>query len=196
MIVKMLEAYNDKALPKVETERLVLRQRKLEDAEDIFAFAKLAEVSYPAGFPPVKSLADEITYLQDIYPANLEKEGLPSGYGITLKGDDKVIGSIDFNHRRADDVFEIGYLLHPDYWGQGIVPEAAAALIEIGFTLIDLHKIELSCYDYNKQSQAVARKLGFILEANVRDRKDVQGRRCGDMRFGLLRSEWEAWKRK
>ena len=172
MIVKMLEAYNGKALPKVETERLVLRQRKLEDAEDIFAFAKLAEVSYPAGFPPVKSLADEITYLQDIYPANLEKEGLPSGYGITLKGDDKVIGSIDFNHRRADDVFEIG------------------------FTLIDLHKIELSCYDYNKQSQAVARKLGFILEANVRDRKDVQGRRCGDMRFGLLRSEWEAWKRK
>lgn len=196
MIVKMLEAYNGKALPKVETERLLLRQRKLEDAEDIFAFAKLAEVSYPAGFPPVKSLADEITYLKDIYPANLEKEGLPSGYGITLKGDDKVIGSIDFNHRWADDVFEIGYLLHPDYWGQGIVPEAAAALIEIGFTLIDLHKIELGCYDYNKQSQAVARKLCFTLEANVRDRKDVQGRRCGDMRFGLLRSEWEAWKRK
>lgn len=196
MIVKMLEAYNGKALPKVETERLVLRQRKLEDAEDIFAFAKLAEVSYPAAFPPVKSLADEITYLKNIYPANLEKEGLPSGYGITLKGDDKVIGSIDFNHRRSDDVFEIGYILHPDYWGQGIVPESAAALIEIGFTLLDLHKIELGCYDYNKKSQAVALKLGFTLEANVRDRKDVQGRRCGDMRFGLLRSEWEAWKRK
>lgn len=195
MIVKMLEAYNGKALPKVETERLVLRQRKLEDAEDIFAFAKLAEVSYPAGFPPVKSLADEITYLQDIYPANLEKRTTIRLW-YYLKGDDKVIGSIDFNHRRADDVFEIGYLLHPDYWGQGIVPEAAAALIEIGFTLIDLHKIELGCYDYNKQSQAVARKLGFTLEANVRDRKDVQGRRCGDMRFGLLRSEWEAWKRK
>ncbi|EIQ82365.1 GNAT family N-acetyltransferase [Streptococcus canis] len=192
----MLEEYNGKALPDVATERLLLRQRKLEDAKAIFAFAKLAEVSYPAGFPPVKSLADEIAYLQDIYPANLEKEGLPSGYAITLKGNDKVIGSVDFNHRRADDGFEMGYLLHPDYWGQGIVPEAAAALIEIGFTLLDLHKIELGCYDDNKQSQAVARKLGFTLEANVRDRKDVQGRRCGDMRFGLLKSEWEVWKRK
>ncbi|OUI76670.1 N-acetyltransferase [Streptococcus pyogenes] len=66
----------------------------------------------------------------------------------------------------------------------------------MGFTLLDLHKIELGCYDYNKQSQAVARKLGFTLEANVRDRKDVQGRRCGDMRFGLLRSEWEEQKQK
>ncbi|AAK34357.1 GNAT family acetyltransferase [Streptococcus pyogenes JRS4] len=59
-----------------------------------------------------------------------------------------------------------------------------------------MHKIELGCYDYNKQSQAVARKLGFTLEANARDRKDVQGRRCGDMRFGLLRSEWEEQKQK
>lgn len=93
----LLEVYNGKTLPDVETERLVLRQRTLDDVEDIFAFAKLAEVSYPAGFPPVKSLADEITYLQDIYPANLEKEGLPSGYAIILKDNDNVIGSVDFN---------------------------------------------------------------------------------------------------
>ncbi len=188
---KVLEEYDGIALPKVETERLVLRQRTLDDVEDIFAYAKLAEVSYPAGFPPVKSLEDEITYLQDIYPANPEKEGPPSGYGITLKGNEKVIGSVDFNNRHADDVLEIGYLLHPDYWGRGIVPEAAAALVEIGFTLLGLHKIELGCYDYNKKIQAVARKLGFTLEATLRDRKDAQGRRCNDLRFGLLRSEWE-----
>ncbi|HER5569034.1 TPA: GNAT family N-acetyltransferase [Streptococcus pyogenes] len=97
MVKMLLEVYNRKTLPKVETERLLLRQRKLEDAEAIFVFAKLAEVSYPAGFPPVKSLADESAYLQDIYPANLEKEGLPSGYGITLKDNDNVIGSVDFN---------------------------------------------------------------------------------------------------
>ncbi|EQL77384.1 Ribosomal-protein-serine acetyltransferase [Streptococcus pyogenes] len=42
----------------------------------------------------------------------------------------------------------------------------------------------------------MARKLGFTLEANVRERKDVQGRRCGGMRFGLLRSEWEEQKQK
>ncbi|HGI4268833.1 TPA: GNAT family N-acetyltransferase [Streptococcus agalactiae] len=194
-MIKILGEIVDNQLPVVETNRLLLRQRKLEDAKEIFEFVKLDEVSYPAGFPAVKSLEEEITYIQEIYPTNLEKEKLPSGYAITLKGDDKVIGSVDFNHRHEDDIFEIGYLLHPDYWGQGIVPEAASALVEIGFILLGLHKIELGCYDYNKQSQAVARKLGFTLEANIRDRRDAQGQRCGDMRFGLLRSEWEKKRR-
>lgn len=155
----------------------------------------LEEVAYPAGLSPIASLEDEYDYFENRYYQNLEKAKLPSGYGITVKGSDRIIGSCDFNHRHEDDIFEIGYLLHPDYWGQGIVPEAASALVEIGFTLLGLHKIELGCYDYNKQSQAVARKLGFTLEANIRDRRDAQGQRCGDMRFGLLRSEWEKKRR-
>ena len=59
------------------------------------------------------------------------------------------------------------------------------------FRELGLHKIELSCFGYNVQSQRVAEKLGFTLEARIRDRKDVQGNRCDDLRYGLLRSEWE-----
>ncbi|AWZ29084.1 GNAT family acetyltransferase [Streptococcus agalactiae] len=55
--------------------------------------------------------------------------------------------------------------------------EAVAALIEVGFTLLNLHKIEIRCYDYNKQSQRVA-KTRITLEATIRDRKDNQGNRC------------------
>lgn len=108
-----------------------------------------------------------------------------------MKGTDEVIGSIDFNNRHADDVLEMGYLLHPDYWGQGIVTEAARALLEVGFTLLNLHKIEIECYGYNKASQRIAEKLGFTLEARIRDRKDAQGNRCDSLIYGLLRSEWE-----
>ena len=91
------------------------------------------EVSYPAGFPPVKTLEDEIYYLEHILPDRNQKENLPAGYGIVVKGTDKVIGSVDFNHRHEDDVLEIGYTLHPDYWGRGYVPEAARALIDLAF---------------------------------------------------------------
>ena len=159
--MKILEAYNGKELPKVETERLILRQRTVADAEDIFDYASRPEVSYPAG------------------------------YGIVVKGTERIVGSVDFNHRHEDDVLEIGYVLHPDYWGRGYVPEAVSALVEIAFTILSLHKVEIGCYDYNKQSQRVAEKLGFTLESRIRDRKDIQGRRCGDLRYGLLRSEWE-----
>ena len=192
--MKILGKFENNILPDIETERLILRQRRLSDAEDIFAYAKLAEVSYPAGFPPVATLEDEIAYLRDIYPKNLAEKKIPSGYGITLKGQDKVIGSIDFNNRHADGVMEMGYLLHPDYWGQGIMTEAARALIEVGFDLLQLHKIEIGCYGYNQGSRRIAEKMGFTLEATLRDRQDVQGKRCDDLRYGLLRSEWEGQK--
>ena len=192
--MKILGKFENNILPDIETERLILRQRTLADAEDIFAYAKLAEVSYPAGFPPVATLEDEIAYLRDIYPKNLAEKKIPSGYGITLKGQDKVIGSIDFNNRHADGVMEMGYLLHPDYWGQGIMTEAARVLIEVGFDLLQLHKIEIGCYGYNQGSRRIAEKLGFTLEATLRDRQDVQGQRCDDLRYGLLKSEWERQK--
>ena len=157
---------------RLETERLVLRVRTVADAEDIHTYAILPEVAYSAGFPPVKTFEDEVYY------------------GIVVKGTDKVIGSVDFNHRHADDVLELGYTLHPDYWGRGYVPEAAFALIDLGFKDLSLHKIELSCFGYNLQSQRVAEKLGFTLEARIRDRKDVQGNRCDSLIYGLLKREW------
>lgn len=178
----------------LETERLVLRVRTVADAVDIFDYASRPEVSYPAGFPPVKTLEDEIYYLEHILPERNQKENLPAGYGIVVKGTDKIVGSVDFNHRHEDDVLEIGYLLHPDYWGLGYVPEAARALIDLGFKDLGLHKIELTCFGYNVQSQRVAEKLGFTLEACIRDRKDAQGNRCDGLIYGLLRSEWEERK--
>ncbi|MGT2924595.1 GNAT family N-acetyltransferase [Streptococcus caviae] len=189
--MKILGKIENNILPDIETDRLYLRQRTVADAADVFAYASLPEVTYPAGFPPVETVEDEAYYLEHILPKSQAEQQLPSGYGIKLKREDKVIGSVDFNHRHADDVLEIGYTLHPDYWGRGIVPEAASALIELGFTLLKLHKLELNCYDTNKQSQRVAEKLGFTLEARIRDRKDVQGNRCDDLRYGLLKSEWE-----
>ena len=148
----------------IETERLVLRVRTVADAEDIFDYASRPEVSYPAG------------------------------YGIVVKGTDKIIGSVDFPRRYEDDVLEIGYILHPDYWGRGYVPEVARALIDLSFKELNLHKIELTCFGYNVQSQRVAEKLGFTLEARIRDRKDAQGNRCDSLIYGLLKSEWETRK--
>lgn len=189
--MKILEDYNGKELPRVETERLVLRQRTSADVEDMFTYASLADVCYPAGFLPIDTLEAEREYFENHYFKNLEEKELPSGYGITLKGENKVIGSCDFNHRREDDVFEIGYLLHPDYWGQGYMTEAVAALVEVSFTVLKLHKVEIRCFSYNKGSQRVAEKLGFTLEGRIRDRKDAQGQRCDELEYGLLKEEWE-----
>ena len=93
---------------RLETERLVLRVCTVADAEYIFDYASRPEVAYPAGFPPVKTLEDEIYYLEHILPERNQKENLPAGYGIVVKATDKVIGSVDFNHRYEDDVLDLG----------------------------------------------------------------------------------------
>lgn len=162
-MINILGHIKGEKLPDVETERLYLRQRLVIDAKDVFAYASLPEVTWRASFPPVKTVEEEAYYLEHILPKRWEEQKIPSGYGICLKGTNTVIGSVDFNHRHADDVLEMGYLLHPDYWGKGLMTEAARALLEVGFTLLNLHKIEIECYGYNKASQRIAEKLGFTL---------------------------------
>ena len=45
------------------------------------------------------------------------------------KHDDKVIGNLDI-HTIDGDIGEIGYLMHPDYWNQGLMREAVSALVK------------------------------------------------------------------
>lgn len=151
----------------------------------------MPEVPYPAGFQPVHTLEDEIYYLEHILPERNRKDNLLADYGIVVKGIYTVIGSVDFNHRHDDDVLEIGYTLHPDYWGQGYVPEAVRALIDLTFKELGLHKIEHGVWGSMSKVNESAEKLGFTHEACIRDRKDAQGNRCDSLIYGLLRSEWE-----
>ncbi len=192
-MMKILGEFVQNQLPDIETERLYLRERKVADAADMFAYASLPEVATNAGFPLMKNVEEEEAFIQGI-PFRMVQAGLPGGYGITLKGENRVIGSVDFNrrHGKLGDIYEVGYVLHPDYWGQGIVPEAVKALCFAAFTFKpELYKIEIACHASNLQSQAVAKKAGFVLEARLRGREYVRGQRQDELRFGLLRSEWE-----
>ena len=65
---------------------------------------------------------------------------------LSLKGTDKVIGSVDFPRRHEDDVLEIGYILHPDYWGFRLCSRSMSTLIDLAFKVLGLHKIELTCF--------------------------------------------------
>lgn len=190
-MITILEEYKGQALPKVATRRLVLRQWTEDDVEDLFAYARLPIVANPAGFPPIKTLEEEREYITDTYIKRQKEQDLPLGYGITIKGSHRVIGSCDFNHRQAEDSVEIGYILHPDFWGQGYMPEAVAALIEVGFTLLHLSKIELKCFCDNWQSQRVAEKLGFQLEGLIEDGKKDHASHRERLRYRLSKTEWE-----
>jgi ribosomal-protein-alanine N-acetyltransferase len=91
-------------------------------------------------------------------------------WGLTLKGDDTLIGTagfpaIDAAQYRA----RIGYNLAAAHWGQGLAPEAVRALVELGFAQLNLYRIEATTNLDNIGSMRVLAKVGFREEGILRD---------------------------
>ncbi|MGT2755744.1 GNAT family N-acetyltransferase [Streptococcus ovuberis] len=172
------------------TERLHLRPIRLTDAEAMYDYGHRPEVARLAGFPVNQSIEECQHFIQ----MDLNKAGddvRQRIYAICLKNEDRLMGTVNFAKEIEPDILEIGYVLHPDLWGKGLIPEAASALISFGFQELNLRKIEIVVYDHNPQSQRVAEKLGFSLEARLRQRKKIDGSYQDKLIFGLLKADWE-----
>ena len=144
----------------LETNRLRLRDWQQRDLDDLYEYAKDERVGPNAGWPshPNKDMSQKIlnSFIQDA-----------DVYAIVQKSEEKVIGSIGLHHRTPDESLihlkqaEIGYVLNPDYWGQGYMPEAVHAVLEYGFKNQGLDLIWCGYYDFNKNSKRVVEKSGF-----------------------------------
>ncbi len=64
---------------------------------------------------------------------------------------------------------EIGYSLHPAFWGRGIATEAARLLIDFGFRKLHLHRIYATCDPRNTASFKVMEKAGLSYEGRMRE---------------------------
>ncbi|EHI70329.1 GNAT family N-acetyltransferase [Streptococcus ictaluri] len=178
------------AFVRIDTERLSLRPVRLSDAEAMYEYGHCPEVARLAGFPVNQSVEECQAFIE----MDLDKKGdavRQRIYAICLKGKDRLMGTVNFAKAITSDILEIGYVLHPDLWGQGLMPEAVSALVDFGFRELNLHKIEIVSFDYNSQSQRVAEKLGFQLEARLRQRMKSDDVYRDKLIFGLLREEWE-----
>ena len=84
-------------------------------------------------------------------------------YAVTLKGKDEAVGSISFQPCTHPDTIghmELGYWLGVPYWGDGIIPEAGAAMLKTAFDL-GATEIWVRHNAVNHQSRRVIHKLGF-----------------------------------
>ena len=59
---------------------------------------------------------------------------------------------------------EVGWWLHPDHWGLGVAPAAAAQLLERAFALPEATRVFAPIHTGNTRSESVARKIGMRLE--------------------------------
>ena len=175
--------------PRLETERLILRQIQLSDAEAVFATFSDEAVMEFYGDLPHRSIEESRDLIRRQHEWYRRREGIR--WGITRRGDDAVIGSCGFFH--FDEAFqraEMGYELARAHWRQGIMREALRAIIPFAFTEMGLRRVEAVVDDLNEPSKALLRSLGFSHEGTLRQRFFFRGRFWDEHYFGLLKEEW------
>lgn len=166
----------------LETARLILRPRTLDDAEALHrAFADPELMQFWSG-PPHASVGETRADLARDAPEWRR-------WAITLKGDDTAIGVVVAGEKRQGNVTEIGYILVRDHWGRGIASEAASAVIDQIFAE-GQRRVFADTDPDNKPSRAMLERLGFKHEALLRAEWETHLGVRDTTIYGLLRDEW------
>lgn len=176
---------NFNPFPTIETERLILRKILMSDAEELFLIRSRIETMKYIGKPLATSILEAVELIQKM-DDNLENN-LGIGWGVSLKNESKIIGSIGY-HRIEKDHYraEIGYQLLPDYWNNGIMNEAIKTIINYGFNNMNLHSIEAKIDPYNIASAQLLKKNKFISEAHFKENYFFNGKFIDTEIFSLL----------
>lgn len=148
---------------RIQTERLLLRPWKLRDRYDLFVYAQRDEVGPRAGWKPHKNVDDSAYVIQSILSAK-------GSYAIVLKETGHVIGGLglhdtSLSHTDPDgNALELGYVLNPDFWGNGYMPEAVGALLDSAFRSLPIYAVWCAHFHDNDQSRRVCEKSGFVYQ--------------------------------
>ncbi|MBQ8142239.1 MAG: GNAT family N-acetyltransferase [Bacilli bacterium] len=145
--------------PCIETDRLLLRKLKKEDAEPMFKnWASDEEVTKYMTWISHENI--EVT--KKIIGLWSEEENDPRTirFMITLKDSGEPIGAIDVV-KYIDGNPEIGYCLSRKYWNQGLMTEVCKAFTKYLFAK-GFQKIYITAIDENIGSNRVVEKCGFV----------------------------------
>ncbi len=112
-------------------------------------------------------------------------------YGVFDRQETRVLGGSGLHTRLGEKAREIGYWIHVDAVGQGFATELSAALTKVAFEIDHVERVEIHCDPRNLRSAAVPRKLGYTLDATLRQRlRDTNGNPRDVMIWSLLAAEY------
>jgi pseudaminic acid synthase len=147
-----------KSVDAIKTERLILREIREEDAQEIAALRNHPDVFRYFTNPKTLTLEEHLHWFHDIYPYD------PDRYDwVATDANGKRIGL--FNLRVSKDgCAEIGYLIAQEYYGKGFASEAVQAMIAYAKKARGCKTAIAEIHEENQKSLHFIQKLGFQLE--------------------------------
>lgn len=178
--------------PTLVTERLALRELRLDDA---------GAVADGAGD---KRVARYLIQVPSPYPVALARRWVTAriawwdeGRGFTLAITRKtqtrqLLGTVSLRRFARDRRAELGYWLAANAWNFGFATEACSAAIDFGFRELGLLRVYAQVIAGNDASEHVLAKLGMVREGAKRQHIK-KGKHLRDVvLYGLLRDEWRS----
>lgn len=146
----------------IRGEKVLLREKLLEDAEDDYRWRADPELATFDAVPPLRmAFQDFVTiYGEELhFPTPRQKT-----YAIVDRETGKHIGNcmyydIDEYRRQAELGIMIG---ERDYWSQGYGTDAITALLRLIFSTTRLERVYLHTLDWNNRAQQSFKKVGFV----------------------------------
>lgn len=149
---------------RLETPRLWLRWQRRSDAAALMAFAGQKQVADMTGTWAHPLPEDEPERrIFEARKANATGISLVLAMTARSKPNHQIgqVGVGRSKHAGSKANVEIGYMLHPDYWGQGLVVEAVQAVLNTVFSYTDAQSVGAWTRVINSPSQRVLEKCGF-----------------------------------
>ena len=158
----MLEL-NFNPFPTLQTRRLLLREINLNDTNDFYTLRSDKRAMQYISRPLATSAEDIKELIISHNVASATNQYIT--WGLSLHDNDAMIGTMGiFNINQDNHRAEIGYMLHPDHWRQGLVSEALQAAVDYGFNVMQLHSFEAKIHPDNTGSAGLLEKHGFVRE--------------------------------
>ena len=175
---------NKAGTQRIETQRLILRRFRIDDAEDMYNnWASDPEVTRYLTWPVHSSVEVTRTLLTDW--VSHYTDGGYFNWVMEHKETGKAIGNISVVKLNENtEAADMGYCMSRAYWGQGLMPEALEAVMIYLFDVVGLNRIA-ACHDVNNpKSGRVMDKAGMKQEGILRA--------AGKNNLGICDEVWHA----
>lgn len=182
---------------RLESNRLVLRRFRLNDAEELFAnYGSDPAVSRYVAWAPCQTEESTKDFLK-MHVIRYDMDQDFYGWGIELKstasadGKSHLIGSCGiFNVDTGSRSGELGISIGSRWWRQGLAAEAVRTVMEFAFRQAGFHRLYASHQEDNTASGRVMRKCGMHFEGVLRDgQRNRDGSYSNLLLYGKLNSD-------